>query len=408
MTGICDKILALFRPLKLARAAIPESDRIMALLLLDKPAVFTAPTLVDGGRMVHLPMLVSEYDVNNYGHCVLSENQYGTLFSEYEKNQSQLNRTMVKPLSMPIYNNRRFFRDSEECPVIRTVPFVFEKKFFTEDQLAEYTIHWNRCQGMCNGLMKSLPRNFALFTLYKRAKEMTDSVVQMNSVFGLLSQKKVMKGYQKSLQRWQFMSISKFFVKTVRGLRFEKQKPLTSVVDGLGLLWKATRFQRPFFTPFLVQLLNKLPPPTSTPMQESFESTLSKQLTPPEDLAVIRSSRLYCQALRCIVYHRPPALGHRFFLFLDFLKKVDLIQKLFFPASYRKKIHIIALAFASSKNALLPETILFMDKLFFHSRYSNVIESRLKEKWCLLTQALWLIVADDQKLAEQCRDMNFG
>jgi hypothetical protein len=204
------------------------------------------------------------------------------------------------------------------------------------------------------------------------------------------------------------MSISKFFVKTVRGLRFENQKPLTSVLDGLGLLWKATRFRRPFFTPFLVQLLNRLPPAKPGPVQKSFEEVLSKRVNPSEDLAVILSSRLYCEALRCIVYHTPQPLGHRFFLLLDFMEIVDLIQNQFFPGSFRKRIAIIALAFSSSRNAFLLETVLFMDRVFFHSKYSNLIESSLKERWCLLTQALWSLIAEDQKLAEQCIAMEFG
>jgi hypothetical protein len=216
LRDVCERILVAFKLLTQQNCPLPESDTVLALLLVNKPAVFTTPTLVDSARMVHLPMLVTLYDVNNYCHCVLPDNQYDLLFSQYERDRPKLRRSMLRPLTMQSYNNRRHFGRSDDCQIIPIAQFTFDHKFFADSERSEYETRWNRCHGNWQPLIALFPRNFWLFVLYKRAQEMTENALRMDSVFGLMSQKIVMGDYQKSLERYQYLVLSNFFAKSVK------------------------------------------------------------------------------------------------------------------------------------------------------------------------------------------------
>jgi hypothetical protein len=412
LRDLCEKILVAFKLLTQHNCPLPESDTILAILLVNKPTVFSTPTLFDSAGMGHLPMLVTLYDVNNYCHCLLPDNQYDLLFSQDERDLAKLPRNILRALTMQSYDNRRHFGHSEECPIIPIAPFTFEHKFFADSECAEYESQWNRCHGNWQCLLAIFPRNFRLFVLYKEAQEMTEKVLRMNSVFGLISQRIVMSDYQKSLERYQYLVLSSFFAKSVKSFRIDSRKPAHSVIDGLTFLWKVTHFAPQFVKPFLVQLLNRLQSVFGhaklAGIKKAFEKILTKRAaSPPAEFTVVMASRIYKESLRCLVYRKLPPLGHRFMLLLDFLDKADLVQKTFFPQNHRKLIHIIALCFAASKNSSLLETLLFIDRIFFHTHFSDVFDAGLKEKWCFLTQGLWYLVADDPELAGECRDLPF-
>jgi hypothetical protein len=215
-----------------------------------------------------------------------------------------------------------------------------------------------------------------------------------------------MQEYQASLRRYETMVLARFFAKMLRN-----GKAGASVADGLVYFAALKCDPEVFFYPFLVELLNRVPAPfgrfVSSEMRARFAKLLKQKASDPE-MAWPRQTKLFKATVRLLQFDESAMLGQRFLLLWEVLQRVNTLVEIFFPEQRQKTTAVTAGLIVASENEALIETLLFLDQVFFATpSISCLLEASLREKWCTLTQGLWLIVADDPRLTGQCTDVLF-
>jgi hypothetical protein len=400
--GHADRRDLILRELKLVKKPPlgPIALSIIPLLIATRPVVFTTPSLVDSAHIDPLPMVLTEYDVNAWGRVTLSDEQYAGLLSDCEQDIGRLRATVFQPLYLQCYSHRHHFGRPSDCVILPEAQFTFEKRFFSASEILQFEAEWLRLRNGC--CKRAMPPNFELFCRYKEAEELSASVRQMNSVFDLISQRLVMKEYQASLRRYDAMVLARFFGRM--------PKSRNSVPDGLVYFSGMKCDAEFFFYPFLAELLNRVPASfgnfVTREMKKRF-ATLMKERKPDAALDSVRGAKLFRASVRMLQFEASAMVGQRFLLLWEVLRRVEVLMQRFLPEQ-PLKMALIAGLIAASENVALLETLLYFDQVFFATPFTSVLlHPSLNERWCVLTQGLWLIVADDPILTGQCRDALF-
>jgi hypothetical protein len=356
--------------------------------------------------MVHLPLLVTDYDLNNFAHVFLPDQQYEMLFASLEKNKPHLEKSVFRPMSMQHYNSR-VVNTNDDCKIIEPIDFEFDRTFFTQDELSLYESEWKR------GSTFPPAGKSELFLLWKQATEMNAQIEKLNRVFRLIHQRSIAENYQNSLKRHQFMAISKFFVKTVKAFKTSVQKPVACVEEGLAWLVNVKTLNSAFTLPFLVQLLNRISTNlgkwVSPDMEKRFEKILNQRFGSPKfPRGKIMSVPLCETAVTDLTYSKTLPFGGRLLRLLPFLDKFDLIEGKFAGSNLGQRLELVGQLLVASRNSLHLETLLFLDKVIFVTDFSKLLRITFQRRWCVLTQGLWVFVADDPVLSHQCNEIVFS
>jgi hypothetical protein len=402
MTASCDHIL---RHIRLVKLDPPPAgaEGLMALFLTDRSVLFTSPTLIDCGGIVHLPMLVSKFDLNVWGRISLPGAQYDQLLSGYEKWPSKLNMSVFEPMSMENYNNRRHFTSNDSLSLLQTDTFAVRPQFFAGADLPRFEREY------AEGGRAPASKQFELFALYRDAEALARRVSLMNAALELMAQKRAIVAAQASLLRHARAVAGNFFAKTVAAFRIDGRRPLAFVCNGLAFLAGIHGERDEITLPFLAQMLNRVPsafaPWATPPMVGRFAQIVERLAGDCEaELVELAGPRLCRTALKWLGFGQAP-LGQRMLGLIEFLACVEVIGKRTRGCQPLGVVRVIGAFFIAARNPILLETLLFLDRVFFNTECSHFFDIGLRAKWCKLTQGLWFVIADDDTLTRECRDL---
>lgn len=409
---VCSQALAYLKTL--CRLPVKaQAELVVSIITSDFSPINSTPCLVDAARMVHLPLLVTEFDVVHYSHIVCTPQQQ-QLFAEYERNQRNLCATIFRPFSVQYYYNRNYFKYKEECPIIDCEHFDIKKCFFTDAEWELYETEWKLSQG--SPVLHKWPKNFELFVLYKRAEKMNEKVNHMNQVFGMIQQKNLMLDYQKALKRTQNMILSKFYMHGLKTFVPDNKRPMGSIRVGCAFLVRIenVKYQDRLILPFLVQLLNKLDlgclPGHLRGMYKTARLNMAKRIQ-DADNRWITSCEKPIVKLPMWAGDPPLKIGDRFNHLLAFIKDVETFVRALCEGSPDiiddRIIQFYGFLFVTSGNDKILETLVFINYVFINTEFRTLLTGKFMCKWTRMMQALWYLAAANQELAVKCRDLAF-
>jgi hypothetical protein len=199
----------------------------------------------------------------------------------------------------------------------------------------------------------------------------------------------------------------------VKSFKTGIHKPLAFVIEGVSWLTRLKGLKEAFIIPFLSQLLARISQSFSQWISDDMQRRFLAILNNRYWNSILGYGKVFgspvCEnAMAHIVYRRPLSFGGRFLQLLAFIDKLDVIEPLFSQSPIAgERIEMVAHFIVVSKNPLLLETLMFLDKVMFGTDFSKLFDSPFQRRWCVLTQALWFLVADDAVLSQQCRDVEF-
>jgi hypothetical protein len=292
-------------------------------------------------------------------------------------------------------NDTKRARSPDAFPLFPIDKFRLQSQFFPDGELVKY-----ERDGFNNSA-----RNFELFALHKKAEAFTDSISAVNSTVELLLQTQKVHTFHGPVLNYQALVLTNFFSRTVKTFHLNTHKLLNYIKEGLCFFAAIPGDTSVFFFPFLTALFNRVPissPSWITPrMRNRFMHIITAPS--PDRPRTASARRIYESAVVMLRFSNAP-LGQRVTVLLAFLERVESMCQLCSEFTSRRSVPIIAKLFVASGNALLLETLLFLDRVFFGIECSGFFASPLRERWCLLMQALWSLVADDAALTRECRD----
>jgi hypothetical protein len=334
------------------------------------------------------------------------------MFADFEKDISKLQKSIASPMWARYFPNRRYLGESPSCQVITPRPFVFNRKFFSGEELRRY----ERLYAM-EIPVGGMPQNYELFVLYKRAEEMNAEVAHANHYFDLGCQRRLTLDYQAQVNDWEFMLNSRFFARVVSKLEWIPDRPMESLLVGKRYF---SQIQGPireaFFLPLFVELLNRVPCNfarwISAEQLREFEGVLRRATA---DLAPGDRRFLFTpcviQALEFLMAPSPALLGHRFLRLAEFLKRVDTFDlggRYSGPGVRPNRVECVAFLMAQSQNPALMETVSFLHQVVFAPDVGTFfLPSRFAEKWCVLQQALLCLINTNVVLIQRLSELKF-
>jgi hypothetical protein len=372
-------------------------DHIVALFFFFKtPLVSTTPAR--GGSAAHVPLLISEYDLNNFCHIVLPESQYDLFMSHSESNLPRLKATLVQPLRTWALNATKQVTPNVQLPLLGAPDFGFSRKFFADEEIVKYEQEWT------NGVISTRDgsKKAELFVRSKEAEKLSHSSAAMDSALELIDTLRQCREFQQSLSKYHKMVAAKFFSKIVQNFTLRSRKALSYIRDGLSFFGAIPGEASPFFDPFFAELLNRIPMTSpfwvNARMRERFGDILKSR-----SINGAYRSRLFETAASMLRFQTAP-LGQRFLAMLEFFRAFDDLQRMTKAGVSCKGVPLMADMFVAAGNPALLETLLFLDRVILGIEYSQYFGIAIREMWCKIMQAFWFIVADDEVLTRECRD----
>ena len=394
---------------KLTVAPASRGAQLVAVsLTMSDQQISSTPILVDAAKMQCLPMLVTKYDIANYGRTVLPAGQQAMLSDlGQEKN---LKASVFNVFSMDYYYNRTYFASEPECEIIETIKFKIDRSFFTNAEWKEYKSIYNSSETK-QFRFETMPKNFELFVLYQTATERNESIQRMNQTFELLHVKQDMEEYQRSLERFHFLAVLKFWA-TYMGdiVTCDKRRPLSSMKMGVSWLIGLPDIAAFFARPFLIQLLNTIPVDLELGVTRAMEASFNKILGSFNEILAksqawwkrdddLLKSRQYGHAIQLIAWSENLKMGNCMELCLEFIETVHSIPDL---GRRDKLLEFYASLIVASQNTRLLRVMLFIDRFFRMPGLSILAGSLTLERWTRLMQSLWFIVSNDRDLMNLC------
>ncbi|KAH0786734.1 hypothetical protein GPJ56_009366 [Histomonas meleagridis] len=367
----------------------------------------TIPNLIDDAHMVHLPLLVSDYDAIEYSKIVFSPNSLKKMFVDYTKDDNERKKTIFSPFQIEFFANRSYLAKSPDNNTIPKISVDFVLSLFKEDQIKALESEW-QASSYHFPYSNYKSKESELYSLYKSCVEMNQKIDDLNQAIGLTCQLKLMKSYKSSLERHNFLIIS-YFLKKFETSQNNIIKGAKYVRDELRNLLTIKGNNSYLMIPYMIHVLNQfncnlsiwIKPEITDRYYELIENKMSTKYV--ESLSFVMNAN-YVPLLSNLVFDADLRLGDRMTLLLEYLR----MSKLFLEnvnwektASNRFEFHSFLLV--ASQNGLLLETILMLENLVFQNLlFTKNFDCQIREMWCVLVQSLWHTIEDDAELMKMC------
>ena len=378
-----------------------EAKMIFSFIENNRSCISIIPMFNNNNKIEYSPMIFSKCAAIEY--CdILSENQNYAFSEKYLSTRDKYKKMILTPFSFKYYKIPSIGKKT----ILPTNILKEAEKIYGEDKIINQ--YYDDCFD-----------NIDLFDKDVQIKQKVSKkqCIKLNHAIDLHSKTHHIEQMSTSINNFYFLNLSQIIFMILKDSTFASSNPKNLLHKILDFLLSLSNDDI-FIIPYIRLSLNQI--------NLNFEKWVTKANIDAYTGIIKDKNEFACSCLRSInhkiltslislcIGKKDIPLGDKFLLFLNLTEKIRIL----FEYQKEKKceknrdaidfVNLLSYLIISSQDSSIYKSFLFIDNSIFKvAEYNALINQKVKRTWKLFSDAFWLIVSNDDKLAANSMKIDF-